>query len=66
MVYWVDAGGRCYGVVSEHGSPLRLDGQCVGHPFILVVYVFLMLVVHVLVAFCRVLILVVVMSPCGG
>ena len=40
-----------YKVVSEHGSPLRLDGRCVGHALILVAYVFLMLVVHVLVAF---------------
>ena len=35
----------------EHGSPVRLDGQCVGNAFMSVAYVFLMLVVHVLVAF---------------
>jgi len=29
MVTWVDVGGGCYRVVSEHGSTLRLDGQCV-------------------------------------
>lgn len=38
-------------MVSEHGSPLRLDGRCVGHAFMSVVYVFLILVVHVLVSF---------------
>ena len=38
-------------MVSEHGSPLRLDGFCGGHAFMTVAYVFVMLVVHVLVAF---------------
>jgi len=32
-------------VVSEHGSPLRLDGLCVDHAFMLIAYVFLILVV---------------------
>ena len=44
-------GGGFYRVVSKHGSPLRLDGLCVRYAFMLVAYVFLMLVVHVLVAF---------------
>jgi len=38
-------------VVLEHGSPLELDGRCVGHAFMSVAYVLLMLVVHVLVTF---------------
>jgi len=38
-------------VVSEHGSSLALDGRCVGHACMSDAYVFLMLVVHVLVAF---------------
>ena len=38
-------------MVSEHGSPLILDGLCIGHAFMSVAYVFLTLVVHVLVAF---------------
>ena len=38
-------------MVSELGSPLRLDGKIVGHAFMSVAHVFLMLVVHVLVAF---------------
>lgn len=50
-VAWVDVGGGCYRVVSEHGSPLRLDGMCVGHAFMSVAYVFLILVVHVLIEF---------------
>jgi len=29
MVSWVDVGGGCYKVVSEPGSTLRLDRQCV-------------------------------------
>lgn len=29
MVTWVDVGRGCYRVVSEHGSTLKLDGQCV-------------------------------------
>ena len=29
MVTWVDVGGGCYRVVSDHGSDLRLDGWCV-------------------------------------
>jgi len=36
-------------VVPEHGSPLRLDGQCVGHATMSVAYMLLMLVVHLLV-----------------
>jgi len=28
LVTWVDVGVGCYRVVSEHGSPLELDGQC--------------------------------------
>ena len=28
MVTWVDVGGGCYRVVSDHDSPLELDGQC--------------------------------------
>ncbi len=26
MVTWVDVGGGCYRLVSEHGSTLELDG----------------------------------------
>ena len=33
-------------MVLEHGSTLGLDGQCVGHAFMLVAYVFSMLVVY--------------------
>lgn len=43
---WINVGGGCYRVVSEHGSPLGLAGQCVGHAFISVAYVFSMLVVY--------------------
>ena len=28
MVTWVDVGGGCYRVVSNHGSPLGQDGWC--------------------------------------
>lgn len=38
-------------MVSEHGSPLGLDGWCVGHAYILVAYVSFMLVVYVLVVY---------------
>ena len=38
-------------MVLEHGSPLGLDGRRVGYAFMSVSYVFLMLVVHVFVAF---------------
>ena len=38
-------------MVSKHGSPLRLDGLCVGHAFMSIIYVLLMHVIHVLVAF---------------
>jgi len=51
MVAWVDVGGRCYRVVLEHGSPLRLNGLCVGHACISVACVSLTLAFHVLVAF---------------
>ena len=42
-------GGGGYGVVSERGCALL--GLCVDHDFMLVAYVFLMHVIHVLVAF---------------
>ncbi len=51
LVTWVDVGGGCYRVVSEHGSPLKLDGLCVVHAFMLVACVSLILVFHVLLAF---------------
>jgi len=45
MVTWVDVGGGCYRVVSEHGSTLRLDGlnvlvmhACQLHVFLLHLY----------------------------
>lgn len=38
-------------MVLEHGSPLGLDGLCAGHAFMSVAYVFLMFVLHMLVAF---------------
>ena len=38
---WVNVGGGCYRVISEHGSPLGLDGRCVGHEFMSGAYVFL-------------------------
>ena len=38
-------------MVSEHGSPLGLDGWCVGHAFILGVYVFSMVMVYVFVLY---------------
>ena len=38
-------------MVSKHVSPLGLDGQCVGHAFMLVTYVFPILMAHVLVAY---------------
>ena len=53
-------------MVSEHGSPLRLDGWFVGHAFMLVAYVLFMFVVHVLVAFCMVLTMVAVILTCEG
>jgi len=51
MVTWVDVGGRCYKVVSEHGSSLLLHGLCVGHPCMSFMCVSLILALHVLVAF---------------
>jgi len=53
-------------VVSKHGSPLALDGWCVGYTFMSAAYVLLILVVHVLVAMFMVLIMVVVMFPFEG
>jgi len=50
-VAWVDIGGGCYKVVSEHSSPLILDGLCFGHACMSVSCVSLMLSFHVLVAF---------------
>ena len=38
-------------MVLDHGSHVRLDGQCVSHAFVSVAYVFLMIVVNVLVAY---------------
>ena len=38
-------------MVLEHGSPLGLDGQCVGHALMSVSYVFSMIVFYVLVAY---------------
>ena len=43
LVTSVYVGGGCYRVVSKHGSPLTLDRLCVGHAFMSVAYVFLML-----------------------
>ena len=40
-------------MVSYHGSPLRLDGQCFGHAYMSVTYVFLMFVVYVLVVYAQ-------------
>jgi len=34
----VNVGGCHYKVVPKHGSPFGLDGQCVGHAFMLVAY----------------------------
>ncbi len=48
---WVNVGGGCYRVVSEHGSPLGLNGRCIGHEYMSVAYVFFMLVVYVLVVY---------------
>ena len=45
---WVEV---YYRMVLKHSSTLGLDGMCVGHEFMLVAYVFLMLVVYVLVSF---------------
>ena len=36
-------------MVSEHDSPLGMDERCVGHAFMSVAYVFLILMVYVLV-----------------
>ena len=41
-----DLGRGYYILVSEHGSTLRLDGQCVDHAFMLVAYVLSMLVIY--------------------
>ena len=38
-------------MVLEHGSPLGLDGHCVGHSYISVASMFLMFVVYVLVVY---------------
>ena len=43
-VTWVDVGGGCYRVVLEHGSPLRLDGLCVGNAHMSIACVSLTLV----------------------
>ena len=51
MVTWVDVGGGCYRVVSEHGSPLELDVRCVGQAFMSFARVLIILVVYVLVAY---------------
>jgi len=51
MVTWVDVGGGRYILVSKHGSPLELDGLCVGHVFMSVERVLIILVVYVLVAY---------------
>ena len=50
-VNWVDVVGGCYGVVLEHGSPIRLDGQCVGHLFMLFSFVLIVLMVYVCVSY---------------
>ena len=50
-VTWVDLGGGCYRVVSKHGSPLRLDGLCLGHAFMSVAHVLIILMVYMLVAY---------------
>ena len=50
-VAWADVVGGCYRVASEHGSPLGLDGLCVGHSCMLVSCVSLTLAFHVLVSF---------------
>jgi len=51
LVAWVDVGGGCYRVESEHGSPLRLDGLCIGIASMSVACVSLTLAFHVLVVF---------------
>jgi len=51
LVAWVDVEGGYYRVVSEHGSPLRLDGLCFGHACMSVSCVSLTLAFHVFVAF---------------
>jgi len=38
-------------VVSEHGSPLGLDGRCLGHAYMSVAYILLMLVIYALVVY---------------
>jgi len=38
-------------VVSEHGSPLGMDGHSVGHASMSLSYMFFMLVVYVLVVY---------------
>jgi len=38
-------------VLSEHGSPLGLDGRCVGHAYMLVAYVLFIFVLYVFVAY---------------
>jgi len=48
LVAWVYVGGWCYRVVSEHGSPLGLDGLCVDHACILVAFMSLALAFHML------------------
>jgi len=51
LVTWVDVGGGCYKVVSDHGSPLGLDGQCVGHAFMSVAYVLFLQVIYFLISY---------------
>lgn len=50
-ISWVDVGGGHYRVVSEHGSPLRLDALYFDHACISVSCVSLTFSFHVLVAF---------------
>ena len=50
-VYWVDMGGGCYRLVTDHGSPLGLDGMCVGHACMSVACVSLTLAFHMIIAF---------------
>lgn len=38
-------------MVPEHGSPLGLDGLCVGHAFMLVACVLIILVLYVLISY---------------
>lgn len=62
---WVNVGGGCYRVVSEHGSNLGLDGRCIGHAYMSVAYVSLCLSLCAC-CVCMVVVIVIIMMSCNS